>query len=516
MQIVYKQILEEFIMKKLLALLLAIALCTTFFVSCSDAPASESTPDSSSAATDTDDSEDSEPEEAGEPTTISWMVRTQEPANVDSVFEAINAKLLEDINMQLDMVFIAPGDYEQRMQLALAGGDDWDLCFTSHWANNYVNGAGKGAYLPLDDLLAENAPNHMSEIPEQFWDGIKVNGNIYGMINYQVMFDQAGVAFLKDIVDDLELDVESIASWDDMTAVLQTVKEAYPDVYPTRGNGVMNWALAFQDPHISAVFDAPYLAFDSETMKIDNDLYFERIADGLAASILWREEELVPADAATLKDETTLINSGMMFSRYNRVKPGGDVALANQTGLEWVVVPTSYGVIGTSAVQSTLTAVNANSENPEKAIQLYDYFFSNKDAFNMLIFGLEGQDYEIVNGDRVKKIDSTYSAPAWMLGNQFNAMLLEADVATVWEDTKKANEEAVLDVLYGFVPDRTPIETELANCEAIWTEYKDILYYGLRPTDEVLVEMMDKFDAAGLEAVTAELQSQVDAFFAAK
>ena len=80
----------------------------------------------------------------------------------------------------------------------------------------------------------------------------------------------------------------------------------------------------------------------------------------------------------------------------------------------------------------------------------------------------------------------------------------------------KGNEEPGYDALFGFVPDRTPVETELANLEAVWMEYKDILYYGLQDYKTVIPEMMDKMNLAGLEKVTVEMQKQVDAFLAAK
>lgn len=86
----------------------------------------------------------------------------------------------------------------------------------------------------------------------------------------------------------------------------------------------------------------------------------------------------------------------------------------------------------------------------------------------------------------------------------------------VWEETMKGNEEATLDPLFGFVPDRSSIETEMANCEAIWTEYKDILYYGLQDQSVAVPEMLDKMNKAGLEKVTAEIQNQVDEFLASK
>ena len=451
-----------------------------------------------------------------ETTEIVWMIRGDEPKNYDSVMAAVNEKLKADVNMTLDLRFISPGDYDTKMQMAMAGGDDWDLCFTSHWANNYVNAAGKGAYLELsEEMLKENAPNMMSTIPEKFWDGIKVNGNIYALMNYQVMYDQAGYMILKEAVDEQGIDVNSIDSWDSLNATLKTLKEAYPDKYATRGGGVINHDLIFQEEPQTTIMNMPFLTYDPETQKISNTIYFENIEENLKSMKLWKDEGYVPADAATMKDEVTMLSQGQILSRYSRIKPGNDAALKVQYGNDWVSFPLSEGVINTMAVQSTLTAVNVNSEHPEKAIQLFDYIFGSEEVSNMLFFGLEGQDYELVDG-RVQTLPDCWVASAWMLGNQFNAYLTVNDVDGVWEETMKGNEEAALDPLFGFVPDRTPIETEMATCEAIWLEYKDILYYGLQDYNTVVPEMLDKMNKAGLEKVTAELQSQVDEFLASK
>ena len=451
-----------------------------------------------------------------ETTEIVWMIRGDEPKNYDSVMAAVNEKLKADINMTLDLRFISPGDYDTKMQMAMAGGDDWDLCFTSHWANNYVNAAGKGAYLELsEEMLKENAPNMMSTIPEKFWDGIKVNGNIYALMNYQVMYDQAGYMILKEAVDEQGIDVNSIDSWDSLNATLKTLKEAYPDKYATRGGGVINHDLIFQEEPQTTIMNMPFLTYDPETQKISNTIYFENIEENLKSMKLWKDEGYVPADAATMKDEVTMLSQGQILSRYSRIKPGNDAALKVQYGNDWVSFPLSEGVINTMAVQSTLTAVNVNSEHPEKAIQLFDYIFGSEEVSNMLFFGLEGQDYELVDG-RVQTLPDCWVASAWMLGNQFNAYLTVNDVDGVWEETMKGNEEAALDPLFGFVPDRTPLETEMATCEAIWLEYKDILYYGLQDYNTVVPEMLDKMNKAGLEKVTAELQSQVDEFLASK
>lgn len=492
---------------KFLALGLAALMSLGIFAGCGQGSGSSDPTGTAASVSGTQTSE--------EPTEIIWMIRGDEPENYDAVMEAVNERLLEEINMTLDLRFISPGDYNSKMQMAMAGGDEWDLCFTAAWANNYVNAAGKGALLELTpEMLNEYAPNMMSTIPEKLWDGVKVNGNIYALMNYQVMYGQTGMQFLKSAVEEQNIDVTQITDWDSLNEVLGQLAEAYPDKYATRG-GLMEPQQTFQEPSLSLVMNLPFLMYDEETQKIDNTKFFDLCEPALKSFKLWKDNNWVPADTATMKDETTLMSQGMILSRYQRVKPGVESSLLNSLGNEWVVIETSGKVINTMAVQSTLTGVNVNSKHPEKAIQLYDYIFGSEEISNMLFFGLEGQDYELVNG-RVKMLENCWKAPAWELGNQFNAYLTETDEEGVWEATMQGNEEAELDPLFGFVPDRTPIETELATCEAVWQEYKDLLYFGLKDYNEVIPEMMSKLEDAGLEKVTAELQNQIDAFLAAK
>ncbi len=490
--------------KKLIALMMTCLMMGSALVGCGSNPASG------------EQSSGSQSGSAEEPVEIIWFVRNDMPEHYDEVMAAVNEKMKADINMTLDLRFISPGDYNDKMQMTMAGGDEWDLCFTSHWANNYVNAAGKGAYLELTpEMLKENAPHVMETIPEKFWDGIRINGNLYGMMNYQAMYDQCGFWFDKQAIEEQNIDLSTVKDWDSLNAVLDTLAKAYPDKYATRGGGAMSAEGFFRKEWLSPVMNYPWLCYNPETKKIENEYFFEENSEFYENVKLWKDNNWTPADAATLKDENTLINSGKILSRYSRNKPGVEAALKAASGRDRIQLVLSEPCVNTMAAQSTITAVNVNSKHPEKAIQLFDYVFSNKEVANMLFFGLEGLDYELVDG-RVKRLEGCWKVPQWELGNQFNAMLTVEDPEGVWEETIKGNEEATLDALFGFVPNREPIETELATCEAIWAEYKDILMWGLRDYQEVVPEMLSKMREAGLEKITSELQTQVDAFLAGK
>jgi putative aldouronate transport system substrate-binding protein len=500
---------------RLLSILLAGATCLPLLAGCAKTTSAQSAAGTASAAASAAASSAAVSKPQGDPVKITWLVRGDEPKNSASVFEAVNKKLKADLNTTLTMKFIAAGDYNTKMQMAMAGGEDWDLCYTASWANNYVSAAGKGAYLELTtDMLKKDAPHVMSTIPENLWDGIKVSGKIYALMNYQVMYEQPGLQFLKSVIDEQKIDVKTITNWASLDAVFAKLAAAYPDCYAFRGN--LAQTAFFRETPISCVMDLPFLCYDPSTKKLSNTKYFDDFAEYYKYAKQWKDKGYIPADAATLQDEATMIKQGKILSRYCRIKPGVESDLKSTNGLDWVCISTGKGVIGTSSAQSTLTAVSVNSAHPEEAIRLYDYIFGSKEVSNMLFYGVEGTDYTLENNRVVRKADGYNFNSAWMIGNQFNALLLPGKDDDVWVQTMKGNKDAMTDALFGFVPDRTPVETELATCESIWGEYKDILNFGLDDSATVIPEMMDKLKKAGMEKVTTEMQKQLDTFFASK
>ena len=86
----------------------------------------------------------------------------------DQVFAEVNKVIKAKINATVDFKPFAFGDYDQKMKVVIASGEPYDLAFTSNWINNYAQNVGKGAFLPLDDLLAKYAPQSFANVPKVF------------------------------------------------------------------------------------------------------------------------------------------------------------------------------------------------------------------------------------------------------------------------------------------------------------------------------------------------------------
>lgn len=440
--------------------------------------------------------------EALKPVKLTWYIRNAEPKNAAAVMQKANEIISSKINATLEFKYINPGDYDNKMQLVMSSGEEFDIAFAASWiGNKYADNAIKGAYIPVDDLL-NKYPDLKNMFKKEIWDGVKVNGKIYGVPNNQIMGDQPGMWFKKDLVDKYKIDLTKPKTMTDFTPLFQTIKDGEKDVIPER-YGVM----PFNEyvPAVEGGFNV-----DTKTWKVYSSP--ETLVNQYKTLREWNTKGFFPQDVATMKDELSLIKAGKVFSRYNRFKPGTDADLKNAYGFEVVTIPVGPSVISKGSVTSTLNAISTTSKNPERAMMLINLIDTNKDLFNLLKFGIEGQDYTKVSANRIEQKKDGYALPGWLFGNEFNSFVIPGQIDDVWDQTKKLNDSSLVDPLISFVFDRKPVENELAQLNAAAGEYGAILNNGLDDTDKTLKAYLDKRKAAGADKVMAELQKQIDAW----
>lgn len=68
---------------------------------------------------------------------LTWWQIGDAQKDQEKVLEKVNEYTQEKIGVKLKINTAGWGDYNQKMQVVVNTGDDWDLCFTCSWANNY-------------------------------------------------------------------------------------------------------------------------------------------------------------------------------------------------------------------------------------------------------------------------------------------------------------------------------------------------------------------------------------------
>lgn len=462
-----------------------------------------------------------------EPVTLTWYLAGPPPVDIKEVNEYLsNLPQLKAINTKVELVFFDWGEYDQKMQLMFAGGEDCDLVFTASWINNYVNNSVNGNLVALDELLPKYAPKLFAMVPKNAWTMSQVKGNIYGVPNQQIWYEAWGVVLEKSIADKYGIDMSKINSMEDLSPYLAKVYEGEPQLkkkvigeFGGTDHHPLTWGY-------EALGSAGVIKHGDTTRKIINWYATEEYRKATELSFKWHEAGYSPDEPLVGAD----MNKGRMIGEYpfkfHVAKPGVDGEEKAMTGKDQVYKSLQIPVL--SYVTPTMTGICKTSKNPERAMMVFELAYTDEVVYNTIVKGIEGKHWVWV--DKAKKVigypegvtaeNTTWlgNNRDWMLGNQFIAYYVNAGQVGAWESTQKINSSAALPMAGPFVFDPTPVQAEVAAVDAVMTQFKPPLEWGLVKLDDSS-KGLDAFKKAltdaGVDKVLAEMQKQLDAFVAA-
>lgn len=458
--------------------------------------------------------------------TLTWYFPGNFPQpEQDKVFAEVNKIVKQKINATIDFKAIAGADYEQKMKVVIASGEPYDLAFTSNWLNNYTQNVAKGAFLPLDDLLAQYAPKAYATVPSNFWNATRVNGQIYGFINYQISARTPEVTVPKALADKYGFDINGISgklSADTMNLLepyFEAVKKDYPKKYvsaPLFGVQEM-----FNFESISGINVPGAVNYNDDTLTVINQFEsdeFKKFVDVLRD---WNAKGYMNSKERIAKksDDWAEARAGKwLMSIGGAYKPGGDVLATSLGGETYVSAPATTPHLTTNGIIATMHAISRSSKNPERAMMFLELLNTDLELYNLLNFGIKDDHFKI-NDDGFmvagpNKQGYNPQAP-WMFASNFLAYVQEGMPKTVWEDTKKINEVAEPSKLLGFSFDAEPVKAEIGKTSAVFDEYYRGIELGVT-SEEKYNEFLKKLNAAGADKIIAEMQKQIDAWKAAK
>ncbi|TBL79938.1 ABC transporter substrate-binding protein [Paenibacillus thalictri] len=458
------------------------------------------------------------------PVELTYYYQGAPQKDLKLVEEAMNKILKAKINTTIKLNQIDLGSFEQKMNVMTAAGDPYDLVFTSTWSNNYFQNVAKGAYLPLDELLDKYAPTLKKTVPAKMWDAARVNGKIYGALNYQIVAMPYGVNIRKDLAEKYHFDVDKTTKYEDLEPLLDQVVKNEKGIYPVKF--YTKW------DHFNVA--APYFGMDTigedsspgwyylndPKIKVVNQYETPEYKQFSELMRKWYLKGYFRKDAASVTDVTAEIKAGKYAAQIAKpTGPGSDTVDILRFGFDGILKSYSKPLVTTSRTLATLTAISKTSKNPERAMMFLELINTDKELYNLIAHGIEGKHY--VFTDKEKGViglppgatpESIGYAPGtdWMYGNQFNSYYIDKRDVGNWEKTIKLNNEADTAPLLGFSFNPETVKTELAQTGSVIQQYHFALISGTIDPATGLPEFLDKLKKAGVDKIIAEKQKQVD------
>lgn len=519
-------------MKKTVSLLLAMLLVIGMFAGCSnsdnssEASKAESKPESVAGS-----SEESKADDTGntdeEPYNIVFAFLGSEQEDQQMVWDAINELTLKELNMTFEPLLLSWGDYSTTLNLMLSGGDELDvLPVFAQLATSYISAS---QIVDLGDYIYDHGQGIIDNMGEDLATaGRSASGFIYGIPSNKESATRSGITMRKDIVDELGIDVEAIKKYDDLDAVFEKVKAAYPEMDAITGRNFTE-----RDENYDNLFDMFGVLSPIEEGNTTVTNWFESDAfkTRVERSRRWYEKGYVRLDAATSTEAASaLVRAGTLFSYLSTIKPGFLVQENAACGMEMV---TAYIDGDDGEISNYMTTNNVNffnwgiannSEDKVKAMEFLNFAYTSREFNDLLNFGIEGVHYEKVDGsdliidfpEGVDATNNTYHLNlGWHLPNQFVGSIWNGLPEDIWQQYKDFNASATYSPAFGFMYDSSEVINEVTALASVKDEFYNALVTGsVSNVEQTLEDFNNKLYAAGLQKVIDAKQRQLDEWLA--
>lgn len=438
------------------------------------------------------------------------------------VYAELNKMLIEDLGVEVEFKVTGQfGEYKETMPLAMAAGEKFDIVWTSSWCNDFLTAANDGYYAGLDTLLEENAPTIWKDTKDALAATV-VDGEIRGVWSQQIAAKTSNFQVRDRMVEAYGWDIDSVKTPYDLEPFLADIKANEPEIIPiSTRQPLANWmkpALGFVD--LNTLKDILAVKVDDNDMKVFNLLDNEDYKDMIELSRDWFEKGYIAADGLTYNNDqwNNLKSIGRIgIDFHNTWKPGMDVQ-DTTFGEKLLIVPfEGPSIMAGSGITSTLNAVSSQSEHQVEAVKFLEYLWTNEKAYNLLTWGIEGKHHTLDdNGFMTINEDSGYvTGLPWVFGNTFISHPKKGDNPEANALVYDLNQNAEKSPLMGFVLDLEPIKNDVAALTSVVEQYNVAVVSGYMGED-LFDEYQSALDAAGIDRVIKGIQSQIDAWAAAK
>lgn len=492
---------------------------------------------------------DAEPAEEG---TLEWYYRGNGiQRDTEAVNDHVNELLhqiegFENISVHLNPYLAS--DYATAVTLAQSTGEQIDILSTV--GLNFVTEVNNGTFLPLKDMLAEDQfASLKNELPEWLWEAVTIGDSPYVVPSYQRGSSMYYLIIPAKYAENLDLDAiremfkgEYTAA--DVDNVMKQIVDAAREV-----DGVDSkylWPAVSSLQYASGI---QYMEFISGYGNTDG---FVIKAGDTKAENFWVSDEFKNAveSAATLNAEGYTVPDIMLRNLDDLIGANAmnDEAIVtwitngagteehvsemctSSMGFDVIALPIHQDYYFSSNWAAGGNGVTASSAHPVEALKFLQLINTEagEEIYNTIVYGLEGVEYEKIDDTHIKTLeydgpqasDNSYSAHKWIMGNTFHAWLNQGCSDEDNEIAMQINEatDNVVSPAMGFRFDNSAVTTELDQINAVVTEYFDTLRFGAKGADweGYYNEFVEKMNAAGVEKVQNEIQTQFDAFLASK
>lgn len=493
-------------MKKLVSLLLVLAMAVTMLAGCSKG--GNDTPGGNADGT----------------VDCLYVIPGDEPKELDAALKLINEKMAADgVGVNLKLQYIPWDAWDQKLNIMLSTGEKFDLFHVMNDRVSLANYASRGALADISEEIEQYGENIKANCPEIMMKSGQVKGAQYAIPAYWVESAIDPEIFIrKDLLTKAGI-TEIPSTPEELTSAFETVINTWEG-----GNKPylkMNGSNASNVGTLHKTYDEwPFVIYDKffyvdQEGNVENFFKTDVFKKNCAHAANWYAKGIIDPDVMTLTAEqvTNQMNTGNYFlganGDINQLKTNfPDITVDDFVRLEFAPEKPDVRPYGTR----NMNAVPLSSEHPEAAVKFLNWVYASQENYDLFVYGREGIDFEKVEPhNRQDIINEATGRPAyffeeWMVGN---VTYLRPNATCPTEYSERLytrNEDAVDGYASQFTFDASPVQTEYADVMTVIAEYINPIAVGVKDYDANIDEALAMLDKAGAQKLIDEYKKQLE------
>ena len=392
---------------------------------------------------------------AAEPYTLDiyWVGNGDNPEIREGVEKAINDYIEPLIDAHVHFHIVGWDDWKAEVVDILEDKDarkkaKMDLVFTADW-EYYSDLVESKALLQLGSELEDYGQDILKTLPEGFWNGVKIKGDIYGVPTNKELCVPQGFIVNKTRAAEIGWDFENgdIKTTADLEPWLAKYKEKYPDSYPylMDMNPAGRWV---DEPWINDWSGLTQNALSMKMAKKEDGEFDETVYSIFETSEQegqirlmydWVQKGYISPENVNLDKGSAeeIFGKGDFLVFTQAIKGNSIKAVEMYTEkhkpedepfeVGEIIMQPKY--IVTAHTAGSMFAIAKTGEvDPDKAMQYLNLMHSDATLVNLMLFGVEGENYTRIDDKKVTLTDKawyTVHGGAWTVGDVTLQYVLE-------------------------------------------------------------------------------------------
>ncbi len=427
-------------------------------------------------------------------------------------------KMQEDIGMKVEMIYVPWDQYWEQKDIMLAAKEPVDL----YWDGlpDLATMVNKKQASILNDLIDQYGQDMLKVLPKEQLEGATINGKIYGIPSayapssamYQL------VCVRQDILE--ACGMTEIKTAEDLKLFAEKAKEKFPEMKGPADPIFKPLTRYFAEEQLTWCANEDAVVYGDTTNKVYD--YYE--TDAFKKVAKYNREMYL---AGLYSDDLTIKYN----ERDSRMQTGLYLWVEGSLGKENEIIDSVKANAPEAVLKSYLLkaeepryiiaaggevlCIPESAPNPEGAMRFINWLYSSQENYLFALYGVEGTDYEIVDG-RVNKLVPDEFFYEWMFRNQ-NYQLFAPNVDQAYIDTYQSwDDEAIVSNMLGFRFNNEKVKEIEAAIKEVSGKQMAPIMYGFVDFETEYPKALQALKEAGIDEYVAEVQRQMDEFQASK